>query len=78
LVRNIRSSINRAFQKAGIEDAKVNDLRNTFIVQQLEAGVPLEVVSRIVGHKRISTTEKYLQMVNKQKESVRGFRLVEL
>lgn len=78
LVRNIRSSINRAFQKAGIEDAKVNDLRNTFIVQQLEAGVPLEVVSRIVGHKRISTTEKYLQMVNKQKESTRGFRLVEL
>src|SRR3989338_4533480 len=38
LVRNIRSSIDRFFQLAGIKDAKVNDLRHTFIAQQLMAG----------------------------------------
>jgi integrase/recombinase XerC len=61
LVRNIRSAIDRAFKLAGVRDAKVNDLRHTFIVEQLSAGVPLVNVSRIVGHKRVSTTEKYLQ-----------------
>lgn len=61
LVRNIRSAIDRAFKVAGVRDAKVNDLRHTFIVEQLAAGVPLVNVSKIVGHKRVSTTERYLQ-----------------
>ncbi len=78
VVRNIRTAINRYFLKAGLEGAKVNDLRNTFIVQQLQAGVPLEVVSQIVGHRRISTTEKYLQLVSEQKTNRRGFHLIEL
>ena len=35
LVRNIRTAIDRYFRLAGIKDAKVNDLRHTFIVEQL-------------------------------------------
>lgn len=68
LVRNIRSIINRYFEKSGLEDVKVNDLRNTFIVEQLAAGVPLDVVAKIVGHKRISTTERYLKLVEEPEE----------
>lgn len=64
LVRNIRSAIDRFFKTAEIHDAKVNDLRHTFIVHQLRANVPLLNVSKIVGHKRLSTTEKYLQFVD--------------
>lgn len=64
LVRNIRTSINRYFKIGGIEDAKVNDLRHTFIVEQLKQGVPIVELSKIVGHKRLSTTEKYLGFVN--------------
>lgn len=63
LVRNIRTSIDRAFERAGIKDAKVNDLRNTFIAHHLARGTSLVVVSKLVGHKRISTTEKYLGLV---------------
>lgn len=63
LVRNIRTAIDRYFRLAGIEDAKVNDLRHTFIVEQLKAGTPLVYVSQLVGHKRITTTEKYLKLV---------------
>lgn len=63
LVRNIRSAVNRYFRLADIKNARVNDLRNTFIVQQLQAGVALTTISKIVGHKRLSTTEKYLEMV---------------
>ncbi len=63
LVRNIRTAIDRYFRLAGIKDAKVNDLRHTFIVQQLAAGTPLVYVSQLVGHKRITTTEKYLKLL---------------
>jgi len=64
LVRNIRTAIDRYFRLAGIKEAKVNDLRHTFIVEQLKAGTPLVYISQLVGHKRITTTEKYLKMVD--------------
>jgi len=77
LARNIRSLLNRYFLKADIKDIKVNDLRNTFIVFQLKSGVPIDVVSQIVGHKRISTTEKYLELIDNKEES-KGIKLKEL
>lgn len=64
LVRNIRSAVDRYFKIAGVKDARVNDLRHTFIVEQLAAGMPLLTISQIVGHKRISTTERYLQFLD--------------
>lgn len=64
LVRNIRTAIDRYFRLAGIKGAKVNDLRHTFIVEQLKAGTPLVYVSQLVGHKRITTTEKYLNLID--------------
>ena len=63
LVRNIRTTIDRYFKLAGIEGAKVNDLRHTFIAHHLASGTPLTVISKLVGHKRLSTTEKYLDLV---------------
>lgn len=63
LVRNIRTAIDRYFRLAGIPNGKVNDLRHTFIVEQLKAGTPLVYVSQLVGHKRITTTEKYLKLI---------------
>jgi len=64
LVRNIRTTIDRYFRLAGIRHAKINDLRNTFIVEQLRNGTPLVYVSQLVGHKRITTTEKYIQLID--------------
>jgi site-specific recombinase XerD len=63
LVRNIRTAIDRYFRLSGIKDGKVNDLRHTFIIEQLKAGTPLVYVSQLVGHKRITTTEKYLKLI---------------
>lgn len=63
LVRNIRTTIDRYFKIAGIENAKVNDLRHTFIAHHLASGTPLTMISKLVGHKRLATTEKYLDMV---------------
>jgi site-specific recombinase XerD len=63
IIRNIRSSIDRAMAKAGIEDACVNDLRNTFIVSQLKAGIPIDYLAQVVGHKSKTTTSKYVELL---------------
>jgi integrase/recombinase XerC len=76
-IRNIRSAVNRVFQKAGIKNATVNDLRNTFIVHQLNKGVSLEKVSQVVGHRRYSSTEKYLPLLKRSKLG-KGSKLVNL
>lgn len=68
LVRNIRASISRFFRIAGIKKATVNDLRHTFIVHQLSSGTSVTTVQRLVGHKRLSTTEKYLDLVEEKAE----------
>lgn len=65
-VRNIRAAIDRYFQKAGIPDYSVNDLRTTFVVENLKAGVDLVTVSKAAGHKRLSTTERYLELAGKK------------
>ncbi len=68
LVRNIRASISRYFRIAGIKKATVNDLRHTFIVHQLTSGTSVTTVQRLVGHKRLSTTEKYLDLIGEKAE----------
>ncbi|MFC1710380.1 tyrosine-type recombinase/integrase [Patescibacteria group bacterium] len=61
-VRNIRAAIDRYMQKADIPGYSVNDLRTTFIVENLKAGADLVLLSQVVGHKRLSTTERYLEL----------------
>lgn len=61
-VRNIRAAIDRYMGKASVPDYSVNDLRTTFIVENLKEEVDLVLLSQIVGHKRLSTTERYLEL----------------
>lgn len=63
LIRNIRTAIDRYFKIAGIQGAKVNDLRHTFIAHHLAAGASPVLISKLAGHKRIATTEKYLEFI---------------
>lgn len=63
LIRNIRTAVERYFRLAEIKDAKVNDLRHTFVAHHLKHGVSLVLLSKVLGHKRLSTTERYLQYV---------------
>lgn len=69
LIRNIRTIIDRCFKEVGIQDAKVQDLRNTFIAYQLKNGTSISYIAKIVGHKRLSSTEKYLNLVESSTES---------
>jgi site-specific recombinase XerD len=68
LVRNIRQIITRCFREVGVENATVNDLRNTFIAHQLMSGSSIEYIGKIVGHKRLSSTERFLNLVKEEAE----------
>jgi integrase/recombinase XerD len=61
-VRNIRAAIDRYMQKAEVPNYSVNDLRTTFIVENLKRGVDLVTISHVSGHRRLSTTERYLEL----------------
>jgi len=74
LVRNIRTAIDRYYKKAGITGAKVNDLRHTWVSHHLASGASLVLISKVAGHKRLSTTERYLSLI----QSPRGEEKVKL
>ena len=63
-VRNIRASIDRYMQRAEIGKFSVNDLRTTFIVENLKNEVDIVLLSQVSGHKRLSTTERYLELAS--------------
>lgn len=68
LIRNIRQIIDRCFKEVGIENSTVNDLRNTFIAHQLIGGASLEYIAKVVGHRRLSSTERFLNLVKEETE----------
>lgn len=76
-VRNIRASVARYVQRAELPSYSVNDLRTTFIVENLKAGVDIVMLSQVAGHKRLSTTERYLELAG-IKEPGKKQQLIEL
>lgn len=69
LLRNIRTIIDKCFKEIDIQDATVNNLRNTFIACQLANGASVSYISKLVGHKRLSSTERYLRLVKREGET---------
>lgn len=57
------SKITRAFvkarKKAGIENFRFHDLRHTFATRLAQAGVDLYKISKLLGHRDITTTQRY-------------------
>jgi integrase/recombinase XerD len=58
-VGNWRAKKADVFKDAGIENGHSHRLRDAFAVSLLEAGVSLENVSILLGHKSIRVTEKH-------------------
>lgn len=65
-IRNLRGILTKSFSKVNIK-ASVNNLRNTFIFQQLSAGNDLEYIQKIVGHSSRLATAKYLIYIKNYK-----------
>ncbi|OGC51638.1 hypothetical protein A2982_02050 [candidate division WWE3 bacterium RIFCSPLOWO2_01_FULL_39_13] len=70
LVRNIRATLARYFKQIALEDVTVNDLRHTFVAEHLKRGASVLLVSRIAGHKRLTTTENYLKYIERKESGI--------
>ena len=56
-------------RQAGIEDVRLHDLRHTFASYAVLRGIPLPVVSRLLGHKRPSMTLRYAHVGDREIEA---------
>jgi integrase len=51
----------------GLNDVRLHDLRHTYASAALEAGIEIERVSKILNHKSIATTQRYVHLLHEKK-----------
>ena len=56
-------------KEAGIEDVRLHDLRHSFASHAVLQGIPLPVVSRLLGHKCPSMTLRYAHVGDRETEA---------
>ena len=56
-------------REAGIEDVRLHDLRHTVASHAVLQGIPLPVVSRLLGHRRPSMTLRYAHVGDRETEA---------
>jgi integrase len=57
----VSQSFARLVRRAGLPAIRFHDLRHTFATLSLKAGIPTEVVSRILGHQNPGITQFFYQ-----------------
>ncbi|MDD5546411.1 MAG: site-specific integrase [Candidatus Omnitrophica bacterium] len=65
---DIRKSFHAALHKAGIRDFRFHDLRHTFASQLAMAGVDLNSIRELMGHKSIKMTLRYSHLSSGHKK----------
>lgn len=59
IVTNWQTDLREAFVASGNPNGHSHQLRDTFAVSLLEKGVPMEELSKLLGHTSIKTTERH-------------------
>ena len=63
-----RAMLRKYYAKAGIQGATVHTLRHTFCTHHAAAGTNLVVIQRAAGHASLTTTQRYLHLVDRMME----------
>ena len=58
----------RIRREAGIEDCRLHDLRHTHASQAVMSGIPVPVVSRLLGHSNVAMTLRYAHLGDREIE----------
>jgi len=59
IVNEINQVLNRLSEAIGIEGIRCHRFRDSFAVNQLLDGTPMEELQKMLGHKTLATTERY-------------------
>ena len=59
----------RVRREAGIEDVRLHDLRHTMASHAVMSGVPVPVVSRLLGHSNVQMTLRYAHLADRDIEA---------
>ena len=59
----------RIRREAGVEDVRLHDLRHTMASHAVMNGVPVPVVSRMLGHSNVSMTLRYAHLADRDVEA---------
>lgn len=62
-VTNLHKAFNRFYESIGIERQTFHVYRHTFCTKLCEAGVPLEVAAKLLGHKNLEVTAAHYTLV---------------
>ena len=52
----LNSHFKKSLKECGLDDIRFHDLRHSFATYLVTNGVPINIVSQILGHSKISTT----------------------
>ena len=69
---SVRKALKRFYANRGIPYKKIHAYRATFCTQMCRCGVPLEVTSKLLGHKSLEVTATFYALVRKdtQKDAI--------